>query len=1367
MTDHRRISATASPAIPPAPPPPPPKIKSRSYFERFVAQPLQSAAYASRPPSVQAHRPDGGPLNPLVPKLLGIRTGHSLDATHKTGLDIAALDINRERTHAVLAGKEILKTVRVDGTKIVDETNLRAAVLTYADSHARQRDGLGIQDVKWSHGQFSSHIATAVANGKVILYDLNRASVELVRLHEHTRQVHKLAFNPHQGHLLLSASHDATVRLWDLRDLRRDAACTSRDQFSGVSGGIRDVQWSPTDAMEFAFGTDNGTIQRWDFRHNKVPKQKIPAHDQKTCTSIDWHPDGKHLLSAGVDRTVKVWDFSIDGRRQKATYVLTTPYPVHRARWRPPYWSDEFHDKGAFQCTQVATSYDRDHPVIHVWDFRRPHLPYREISRYRSPPSDMLWQTRDTLWTVGREGIFQQNDVHHAPKTTERRPLQAIAVSPNGEVSGVTQKRSRGRRSPGLSYDDMYLGAPPDKHGSVDKNSARGSADNSFDESFLSSSAMKRHHGRTASNRSAKSFSSTPPSDVTPKVMYLPDSMHTQSEQFQPNQLGFRGVLPGAINVQVFAYLAQKYKAQSLPDRPVLESYLELEHPFQQNAEYAQRAAYHRLAQTWTLVGATMANATRRRAELHRELRLKDKKTKFEDPKNTSGQLHVHDKPWIAPQNPAVRAILGNLDRPRPASPLTKATTPIESTSNLATPLARPVNASMTASSEPGRLELPDPDRDEKIDLPPSVLGVPKTSIGRDGVPPNQVKPNGGHWYDSPEGLEERRAAAGSWRASPRIPLNLNPAPVRTNNPIVPPPLERHDSGESFTMFSASTDSQRGSSVSGSFESVDASLHSMEELSTGWQHAPGKSSFGRPTNTSSIGQEPDLSPTTKGASDRLPIPIVSQPQHGSLMASKDDTGHLMPPNSADRVTQDMDALRRTNQLMRHDSSESSAYASSHEGTSFSSTYEADMEASGTIIPDADESQKSPPALNAYATPPVIVKAVPYSAVPTKDTQLLLSDFEALQVDSESMSAFTVVDLLRSILEFHTDTLSDAQFPSLLLLLLTPLLPQTHSPSESSDIDVDEVLSAFSDTFIALGLTPTQAKAILSKQLAELICTGINPYQAESILHTYHAQMHSLSLFNSAASLRRLAYPTYPSVYEQALKDTQLGLLCLSCKSPINNPKDKMRCESCKRAQAPCPICWAKYPAFEPISAKRKSKSKQRDEKGHKRRGSSLVVTSAIPNRTDDGVSPSVPESWMPTPATLWTWCPLCGHGGHTNCLSSWFANATLSDGACPTEGCLCDCVSGRRREEKMQELRNKKAEKERSKTVKKGNDWKVRESKAVSAIRGTFGENNSQPPSPTSQQRSRTPIGSRKGDDKKVRVLTPNFGAGAQMAPST
>lgn len=569
-------------------------------------------------------------------------------------------------------------------------------------------------------------------------------------------------------------------------------------------------------------------------------------------------------------------------------------------------------------------------------------------------------------------------------------------------------------------------------------------------------------------------------------------------------------------------------------------------------------------------------------------------------------------------------------------------------------------------------------------------------------------------------------------------------------------------------MFSASTDSQHGSSVSGSFESVNSDLGGLDGLSTGWQHATEKSSFGRSTGTANADQDPLLSPTTKPAPGTLPLP-VSEALSIDRGPTQDETGHLMPPNSTERFTQEIDALKRTNQLMRHDSSESSAYASSRDGTSFSSTYEADMEASGTIIPEGSDEPRSPQISKPVVTSPILTKSVSQSTVPTKDSQLFLSDYQALNVDAESNSAFTVVGLLNSILQFHTDTLSDAQFPSLLILLLAPLLPQTHAASTSSDVNVDEVLNAFTETFTALGLTRKQAEHILSSQLGELIATGINPYQAESILNSYHSQMHSLSLFNSAASLRRLAYPAFPAVYEQALKDTQLGLLCLSCKSPINNPKDKMRCESCKRAQAPCPICWGKYPAFEPITTKRKSKSKHKDDRGHKRKESATITAFTVSiDYNDSGPSPSTPEKWTPTPATLWTWCSLCGHGGHTNCLSTWFTDAALSDGACPTEGCLCDCVSGNRREEKMADLLRKKAAKEAAKAIKKGDDWRVRESRAVSAVRGTFGESGSQPPSPGSQhQRSQTPTGGRKADSKKVRVLAPASGIGPQMGASS
>jgi WD40 repeat protein len=1365
-----------------------------------------SASAAARPPWAPLRLPSCPRVGSCA-ECCSIRTAFSQDASHKTGLDITALDINRDRTHAILAGREILKTVRVQDARIVEDTNLRAAVIHYADhSQARQRDGLGIQDVKWSHGQFGTHIATAAANGKVILYDLNRAGVELARLHEHTRQVHKLAFNPHQGHLLLSASHDTTVRLWDLRDMKKDImTCNSRDQYAGINGAIYDVQWSPTDAVEFAFGTDNGTIQRWDFRHNKAPKQKITAHDQRTCTSIDWHPDGKHLLSAGVDRTVKVWDFSVDGRRQKPAYVLTTPYPVYRARWRPPYWSHEHSERGAYQCTQLATSYDRDHPVVHVWDFRRPYLPFREINKFASAPSDMLWHSRDTLWTVGREGVFCQNDVHHAPKVVDRRNLQAIAVSPSGEVGAFAQKRPRRRRSAGLAYsENTYLPDAREKRSSPEKSSLRSSADDSLDDSFLSSS-LKRHHGRTASNRSARSFVSTPPSDTAPKVMFLTDSMVMHNEAFKPNQIALWGALPGATNVQIFAYLAQKYKAIPLPDPPTLQSYHNLQHVFEQNAEYAQRAAFYRLAETWRLVGASIAVATRRRAELHRNCRRHKHKPTTIASSNVprqleSGHSEAHDRRLMTQVKPTESGLValqrdnrdpftkGTLELNRSTSPglsnpalraLTGATDPhhagqafatAESSSNLATPLARPFKASTASASDVMKHHLPDPDHAEDISLPPAVAGPHSERAGflmpesaNRSQAPERPSFKGPQWYKSADDLDDRRAMVGSWRAPPRIPLSLEPTDAQGIEIQIPPRLDRHDSDESFAMFSASSDSQRGNSMPSSLASGKS--RTMESIPEKWQHPPGDSSFGKPRHglvagveqADGLGKSVQISPTTIPIGKGLNGTSAHSGHDTQQGSGRSETDHPVEFSSTEKAVQDMETLHRNNQLLRHDSSESEAYTSSGGAMSVSSLagYSHDMEASGTIVPEGFERARSPQALRPPAHLPHATESAPPVLESAQDS-LLLSDFQAMHVDVEEDSPFAVIGLLKNILAFYAGSLSDAQTSSLLILLLAPLLPQTQSLSAPSDIDVSEVLTAFADTFTALGLSPTQARAVLSTQLTQLISTGINPYQAEAILQTYHAQLHSLFLYNSAASLRRLAYPTYPAVYDQALKDTQVGLLCLSCKSPINNPKDKMRCESCKRAQAPCAVCWGRYPAFELVTAKKKAKAKLRSTikgRDHRRKRSSLL--SAVDDADGlDEPSPFVPEVPTPPKATLWTWCSLCGHGGHTNCLSTWFAAQSISDGACATEGCLCDCVQGKRREDKIRELLEHKAEKERSKVVRKGDDWKVHESKAVAAIRGTLGETARDPMQNAGL--ASVPSQGRREEQRRVRVVEPH-----------
>lgn len=400
-----------------------------------------------------------------------------------------------------------------------------------------------------------------------------------------------------------------------------------------------------------------------------------------------------------------------------------------------------------------------------------------------------------------------------------------------------------------------------------------------------------------------------------------------------------------------------------------------------------------------------------------------------------------------------------------------------------------------------------------------------------------------------------------------------------------------------------------------------------------------------------------------------------------------------------------------------------------------------MEASGTIVPDGPADMPSPK----FPPPPSLLHASISApgAIETADMDneaLILSDYlsQHESVDSELSAPFTLIDMLRWLLDFHTNTLSDAQTVSIMLLLVIDFLPHTHPLTDTS---TSALLSQYADHLQSLSMSPAQIRAILNSQLAPLTRTGINPLQAESILQAYHTQLLSLGLFNAAASLRRVAYPTYPAVYEQALQETQIGLRCTQCKNPINNPGDKALCENCKGRQAPCPICWGALPPSDitPLAVpKKRSKSRSR-ARGHQQSASVSSITiprSSAKNKATNGVlhshtpsdaslnisrtattttintatpatgqrptltpesaprghvaastSPSLP----PLPPVLYSACATCGHAAHTACLRAWHVDTNFSLGACPVNGCVCDCVRGPLRDEKLEELKRRKA----------------------------------------------------------------------------
>ncbi|KAI4115006.1 MAG: hypothetical protein LQ338_007925 [Usnochroma carphineum] len=281
--------------------------------------------------------------------------------------------------------------------------------------------------------------------------------------------------------------------------------------------------------------------------------------------------------------------------------------------------------------------------------------------------------------------------------------------------------------------------------------------------------------------------------------------------------------------------------------------------------------------------------------------------------------------------------------------------------------------------------------------------------------------------------------------------------------------------------------------------------------------------------------------------------------------------------------------------------------------------------------------------------------------------------------------WTATAMLRPLIDYHLEQLSDVQLPAHLLLLLGPYIEN----------DIPKALMA-------------------------------------SIFLTYHSQLVSLSLHTQAARLRKVASSLCPEVAEHGTYGiTAGGPWCTNCNKP-NKGDIAGFCSRCHEHWADCPIC----------------------------DGQGLMSVSAGA-AAGDGTAATDEVDQLRN--HTWGWCQGCGHGGHVGCLRMWWDDVQVSEGGCPTLGCLHDCMAGTRRAAILQ----RKAENKKASTVK-GDAWVVGESRAVEKTRGLIGSNDKGNVVVRDRNSTRSPIGSRGplsmacmgrtgSGGKKVRLLVPQM----------
>jgi WD40 repeat protein len=218
-------------------------------------------------------------------------------------------------------------------------------------------------------------MCTAATNGKIVIWNIEKAGIaKQERIYdEHGRTVNRVCWHPSDPMIVLSASQDSSIKLWDIRE------ASSKLTMQSKAGPSRDVMWMPTsNSFKFAAAFETGVVQIWDIRDPKNYEIQLTGNQRDPILTIAWHPTQENIIASGSrDKLIKVWNVQENSRVPFAE--IQTMQSLARVKWRPNH------------PTQLASCSMLFDNRIHIWDYKNPYIPVASFIGHTDVVTGFVW----------------------------------------------------------------------------------------------------------------------------------------------------------------------------------------------------------------------------------------------------------------------------------------------------------------------------------------------------------------------------------------------------------------------------------------------------------------------------------------------------------------------------------------------------------------------------------------------------------------------------------------------------------------------------------------------------------------------------------------------------------------------------------------------------------------------------------------------------------------------------------------------------------------------------------------------------------------------------------------------------------------